>query len=198
MRPYTGYEAKKTVSNSPLPAGGYVATIIGAKEENYTWGSVLVIAFDIAEGEHKSYFKREFDNNQNANKKWKGTFRLTVPDEKSQYFATNNRIFGNTMWAIEESNNGYAWDWDENKLKGKRVGVLFRNEEWEYEDKSGWTTKCCAFASVEDIHDGNFKTPKDKPLKRDATSASVASQPKTALPDMSDFEEILSDDGVPF
>lgn len=198
MRQFAGYEAKKATTNNPLPAGGYVANIIGAKEETYSWGSVLVIAFDIAEGDHKGHFKREFDSNENANKKWKGTFRLTVPEESSQYFATNNRIFGNTMWAIENSNKGYSWDWDENKLKGKSVGVLFRNEEWEYEDKTGWTTKCCSFASVDDIRNGNFKMPKDKSLKR--ANATTPSQP-TALPnisDLSDFEEILSNDGVPF
>ena len=65
------------------------------------------------------------------------------------------------------------------------VGVLFRNFEWEMNGNSGWSTECCTFVSVEDVRTGNFKQPKDKPLKNKA-----ASQTATA----SSFAVIDNDD----
>ena len=55
------------------------------------------------------------------------------------------------------------------------VGVLFRNREWEMSDgRSGWSTECCTFVSVEDVRTGNFKQPKDKPLKKKPVSNASA------------------------
>ena len=168
MKAFNGLEIKKSVgASAPLPAGGYVAKILNAKVEEYNWGEVLVISFDIAEGEYKDFFSKQYKENTREDKKWKGNFRLTVPNEGNQYFDSQKRTFGNAIWAIEESNHGYHWDWNESALNGKMVGVLFRNFEWEMDDgRSGWSTECCTFVSVEDVRTGNFKQPKDKPLKR--------------------------------
>ena len=168
MKAFNGLEIKKSVSASePLPAGGYVAKILNAKVEEYSWGEVLVISFDVAEGEYKDFFSKQYKENTREDKKWKGNFRLTVPNEGNQYFDSQKRTFGNAIWAIEESNPSFRWAWDENALKGKMVGVLFRNFEWSMDDgRSGWSTECCTFVSVEDVRTGNFKQPKDKPLKR--------------------------------
>lgn len=186
MKAFNGLEIKKSVSASePLPAGGYVAKILNAKVEEYGWGEVLVISFDIAEGEYKDFFSKQYKENTREDKKWKGNFRLTVPQESNQYFDSQKRTFGNAIWAIEESNPGYHWDWNESALKGKMVGVLFRNFEWEMNGNSGWSTECCTFVSVEDVRTGNFKQPKDKPLKNKA-----ASQTATA----SSFAVIDNDD----
>ena len=166
MKAFNGLEIKKSVStNEPLPAGGYVAKILNAKVDEYSWGEVLVISFDIAEGEYKDFFRKQYNENTREDKKWKGNFRLTVPQEGNQYYEGQKRTFGNAIWAIEESNPGYHWDWVEAALKGKMVGVLFRNFEWEMNGNSGWSTECCTFVSVEDIRNGNFKQPKDKPLR---------------------------------
>ena len=167
MKAFNGLEIKKSVSASdPLPAGGYVAKILNAKVEEYSWGEVLVISFDVAEGEYKDFFSKQYKENTREDKKWKGNFRLTVPQESNQYFDSQKRTFGNAIWAIEESNPSFRWAWDENALKGKMVGVLFRNFEWSMDDgRSGWSTECCTFVSVEDVRTGNFKQPKDKPLR---------------------------------
>ena len=53
------------------------------------------------------------------------------------------------------------------------TGVLFRNEEWEYNGNTGWSTRCCAFAAVGDIRDGKFKIPKDKPLKNKTQTTAI-------------------------
>lgn len=158
-------EIKRNTVGEPLPAGGYVAKILNAKVETYTWGEVLVIGFDIAEGEYKNHFYAEYKINNNENKKWKGNYRLTIPDEKNQYFESQKRTFGNALACIEESNEGYRWDWNEKSLEDKMVGVLFRNYEYDINGRQGWSTECCALTTVDDIRNGNFKMPKDKPLK---------------------------------
>ena len=172
MKAFNGLEIKKSVgANEPLPAGGYVANILNAKVEEYSWGEVLVISFDIAEGEYKDFFSKQYKENIREDKKWKGNFRLTVPNEGNQYFDSQKRTFGNAIWAIEESNPGYHWDWNEAELKGKMVGVLFRNREWEIDGRTGMTTEACTFVSVEDARTNNFKMPKPKMLNKAASQA---------------------------
>lgn len=171
---YKGQKAERsTGGNTPLPAGGYVAKIINAKLEEYSWGSVVVVAFDIAEGDHANFFKNQFDNNQNEDKKWKGTYRLIVPDENSQYFESNRRQFNNFIYALEDSNENYHYDCNEKKFKGLKVGVIFRNKEWEMNGRTGWTTECGTVDTVEAIRNGTFKPMKDKPLNNRPNTASA-------------------------
>lgn len=174
MKAFNGFEAKRHEAKKTLPAGGYVAKIMGAKEETYTWGSVLVISFDITEGEHKDFFATDYRQNDREDKKWRGTYRLSVPkDDGSEKDGWTKRTFGGAIWAIEESNPGYHWDWNETTLKGKSVGVLFRNKEWKMDENTGWTTECCALESVENIRNNAFKMPKDKPLKQKTEAGTV-------------------------
>ena len=183
-------EIKRNASSSePLPAGGYVAKIMNAEVKEYSWGEVLVISFDIAEGEYKDFFATQYRENTNEDKKWKGNFRLTVPQEGNQYFDSQKRTFGNCLACIEESNSGYNWDWNETALKGKIVGVLFRNKEWEMDGSTGWTTECCTFTTADDVRNGKFKMPKDKPLKN---------KPVETKPVTIDFEEITDNEDLPF
>lgn len=189
MKAFNGLEIKKSVSTSePLPAGGYVAKILNAKVEEYSWGEVLVISFDIAEGEYKDFFSKQYKENTREDKKWKGNFRLTVPNEGNQYFDSQKRTFGNAIWAIEESNPSFRWAWDENALKGKMVGVLFRDREWEIEGKTGMTTEACTFVSVEDVRTNNFKMPKPKMLNK--TTSQTASNSNFAVIDDGDLSDL--------
>ena len=190
MNKIEGLEIKRIEpASDPLPAGGYVAKILDAEEKEYSWGSVLVISFDILEGEFKDFFKQNYKANTREDKKWKGVYRLTVPQETNQWYDSQKRTFGNAIACIEESNNGYHWNWDEKTLKGKNVGVLFRNFEYDVEGNTGWSTECCSLASIEDIREGNFKMPKDKPLKKKAVATPVAP--------VVNFEEI-DDEDLPF
>lgn len=164
------FEKKRTTGADPLPAGGYVAQIMKAEVITYDWGEVLNIAFDIAEGIHKGYFTERWTSDTREDKKWKGNFRLTVPNPNHQYYDSQKRAFGNAIACIEESNGAYVWDWNETGLKGKYIGVLFRNKEWEYNGNRGWTTECCTVTTVEDVRNENYTMPKDKPLKNTASA----------------------------
>ena len=190
MKQFSGFESKKSGgAHEPLPAGGYVAKILNVEEVSYSWGSVLLLSFDILEGEFKDFFANDYRSQDREDKKWRGTFRLRIPlDDGSEKDGWTKRAFGNAIWSIEASNPGYHWDWNEQGLKGKLLGVLFRNKEWEFNGNTGWTTECCALTSVEDIRNGKFRQPKDKPLKN-----------KPAETASSGFAEISGDDGdLPF
>ena len=69
MKQFSGYKAEAPVRKEKLPAGGYVAKIMDAREVEYSWGSVLLISFDIAEGEHKDFFKNDYRSQQQEDKK---------------------------------------------------------------------------------------------------------------------------------
>lgn len=148
-----------------LPAGGYVCQIVNARVEENAWGDTLIIAHDVCEGDYSGIFKRDYDNNTNENKKWRGTFRLNLPkDDGSEQDEWKKRTLGNTIWAIEESNPGYTFDWDEKKLKGKKIGLIYRNREWSMNGRTGWTTEAGGADSIDNIREGKFKPLKDRPV----------------------------------
>lgn len=150
----------------PLPANAYVCKIMAAKCVTTKSGSeMLEVSIDILEGEYKDYFANDYRNNANENKRWKGVLRLFVPmDDGSDRDAKTKRSFKAFTNHVEEANNGYKWEWDESTLKGKTVGVMFRNEEWYNADKgqSFWQAKPCWTISVEDVRSGKFTVPADR------------------------------------
>ena len=65
-----------------LPIGGYVLKILKTKVETYSWGQVLVLMIDVAEGEHAGFYQKNY-NGQQQDKKWKGTYRINLPKNDS-------------------------------------------------------------------------------------------------------------------
>lgn len=75
---------------------------------------VLVIAFDIAEGEQAGFYKRNYDSQTQEDKKWKGVYRLYCPkDDGTDQDNWTKRRFKTVMEAFESSNEKYHWNWDE-------------------------------------------------------------------------------------
>lgn len=181
MKRYSGAAAEKIATREQLPVGGYEVKIINAKEEVFDWGTKLVIAFDIAEGEQKGFYQKDFDNQQGEDKKWRGVYRIYEPkDDGSQEDAWTKRKFNNFIYCLEDGNPGYHLDWaplekgDFSQFKGKILGLLFRSEEWGMtingEYRTGWSTRPFSVIPIGDIRDGNYKTPNDKPLKEKPVS----------------------------
>ena len=172
MKPFKGYDSVQPYKTAEkLPAGGYVLKILEAREMKYEWGSVLLISFDIAEGEHKDFFANNYKSQQGEDKKWKGTYRLNVPkDDGSEADQWKQRRFKTVINAIEDSNKGYFWDWDEAKLKGKTVGALFNNKEYEFNGRNGFFTNCHSLVEADVIREGRFTIPADTLLKRDSAA----------------------------
>lgn len=195
IKSYNGFKPERTSTRETLPAGGYVARIMDANVIDYTWGSVLKVDFDIAEGEYKDFFGNDYRNNTNDDKKWRGSYRINIPNESNQYFDSQRKSFNNFIACIEETNSGFHWAWEEKALKGKGIGVLFRNKEFSMDNANGhfegWTTECCAVTTAKDIRDGNFKMPKDKPLKAKGTNSGTTYA-------ASSFAEAVNEDDLPF
>ena len=197
MRPFNNYDTTQTISaRAQLPVGAYICQIFKAEEKVYTspkgeWHK-LEVSFDISEGEHKDFYANDYRAQSGEDKKWKGVLRMNIPtDDGSEADGWTKRSFKTNILAIEESNNGYHWDWNEAQLKGKTVGIVFRSEEWEYNGKRGWRTAPFKMVPAADVKSGNIKMPDPKPL-----NGKAASQASTAA-DLSDFVEVASAD-LPF
>lgn len=198
MKPIGNWDDVKAAKDfEPLPAGAYSCRIQGAKIKEYTGkdGSQfekLEIALDIDEGDFKDFYKQDFDSQQTEDKRWKGVLRLYLPkddgSEKDGWTASRLKACIN---AIEDSNGGYHWDWNESKLKGKKAGCIFRREEWSFNGKTGWKAQPFKLIAYEDFKEGRFRLPKDKPLDNKST-------PVKKPENFDEIVEIESDDDLPF
>lgn len=185
-----------TEGGNRLPVGGYVLSIKKVKYQNGQNGNSdsITIAFDIAEGDQKDFFANQFAANTQEDKKWKGTVNIWVPKddgtEKDGWTANRFRTIVN---AIEESNPGYSWDWDEQKWVGKKIGGIFQEINTVIEGKPityvGLTDK--GIRPVEVIRSGKFK--QLDPINKNGASSSNA--PK---PDVNSFINAGTDEDIPF
>lgn len=164
-------ESKKKAAykgSSRLPVGGYVAKI---KDVRYEEGKednsdMIILAYDIAEGEHKDFFKNQFDNNTQEDKKWKGRTTIYVPkDDGSERDEWTKTAFARWTNAFEDSNKGYVWDWDEKKWKGKMIGLIYGEVGTVIDGKPIEYTECRFPESVEKVRSGDFKIPAFKARK---------------------------------
>ncbi|MFA5099484.1 MAG: hypothetical protein WC547_01185 [Candidatus Omnitrophota bacterium] len=174
-----------------LEPGGYVCVIKQAEDTLTAKGiKMLTISFDIAEGESKGFYERQWESNaSNAARKWRGTYNQ-ITDGKSVPF------FKGMITSIEESNNGYKWNWDEASLKGKLFGGVFGREQYRKNDGSvGMVTKCIAIRSVKTVRDG-IEPPADK-LLPPVTDAYGMPPPLASVP-TAKWESVASDDDLPF
>lgn len=156
MRVTPGYDRAAAYDGSAerLPAGGYICRIMKAWVETTMNGSEqLVLALEIAEGNYAGFIKRQFDSRKTSNPKavWPALFKQFTLGTDGQ----TNPFFKGMLKSIEESNTGYVWNWQEETLANKMIGMIFREEEFEANDGSVKTTVRPAFPrSVQRIRDG--------------------------------------------
>ena len=165
---FNDYEQTQAFTETKqLPRGGYICKIAGAKvESGKNGGQYIKIAFDISEGEYKGYFQERYDAKTDEDKKWPGVYTLNVPkDDGSERDSWTKRRFKTFTNALEDSNEGYHFDWDETKFKGKLVGLIFNYREYFFNGKNGMTPNVAQATSVEKIREGNFKIPEDRMLE---------------------------------
>ena len=116
-----------------LPKAAYVIRILSAKVAKTSSGfDQIVIAFDIAEGEYKDFYKNMYDRNTSEDKKWPNdaVFRLSIPyNNCPDYVVTNYDTF---FADLEDSNNGFVFSGDEKSLKGKLIGAKMHIEQSEW------------------------------------------------------------------
>ena len=173
-----------------LTAGGYVCVVYSCKqEESKTSGKkMLVVNFDICEGDFKNFYLNKYKNapRDEANPvepKWQGKYYIVLEGEGYE-----GRLKAFTT-SIEESNAGYTWDWNEEGLKGKQFGGIFRDEEYIYNGEVRTNAKLWQVRSVKKIKDGEFEVPRKKELPEEE---------KNKLNAPFDTFQPVTDDDLPF
>lgn len=140
-----------------LPAGIYEGHIIKTKLEEVMGGAqALQIYVEIDKGEYAGFYRKQYDSQQGKqySVKYKGIYRLLMPDgQDEQHDNWRQHQLEGAIWALEDGNPGYKWDWDENKLVGLKVGLNVREREYYVNKKFGTTTEIGRLESVAMIND---------------------------------------------
>ena len=195
MRRYNNYDKAKVITETErLPIGGYVCKILNVEYQDNSsrgYNDNIILSFDIAEGEYKDFYAKQYRNQQTEDKKWKGNFRMRcAEDDGSEQDGWTMNRFKTNIHAFEESNKGFTWNWEEQTLKGKLIGIVFNNKEWEMNGRSGFYTNAHHLVSVEDIRNGKFKIPADQLLEN--RNGGLSDEGFMDIPDSVD------DDALPF
>ena len=111
-----------------LEVGAYKCKILKAEECTASnEKEFLKISFDISEGDKKDFYKNKYTKDLRPDKKWSGVMPVFVLD----YDGNANRYFKTLITCAEASNEGFKFDWENvNCLKDKKIGIVFREEEF--------------------------------------------------------------------
>lgn len=156
-----------------LPKGGYVVKIFKAEVMTNRSGDPMVhIAFDIVEGEYQGYFMGLWKSRkENAKDKFK---EVKYPFEGQAWIGTTDyedrnktsRQFKGFCTAVEDSGT-VIWNgsiFNVKALEGAMVGVIYQNQEQEYNGKRYWRAVPWTYRNVDSIREGDFFVPEDKAL----------------------------------
>lgn len=168
---------QESTSFKRLTQNGYICKIL--KVEDHPEKEYLKIYFDIFKGDDKGYFKKQYDGDTRKERKWPnaGTFIRSYKDSAASMF----KGFTN---AVEKSNKGYKWDFDEKTLVNKVVGLIIADEQ--YQNQKGQVrvrNYVAAVRSVETIEKGEYEIPALKELTTTKTTSTPANDP---IPDFGD------------
>lgn len=161
--------------------GGYILEIVNVTDVPYNEktgkGDYLRIDYDIASGEFKGYYTAQ--NERFGGGKW---FANVIKSYKEKALG----MFKHFTNCVEESNPGFKWNWQEDKLIGCRFGATLQEEEYEKNDGSiGTRLVVKDIKTVKQIMNGDFKVPETKRLVR-------------AYTPVSDFVALDNSDPLPF
>ena len=147
-------EAKGMEDFKNLPIGAYECIIKDARinhnEENGK--DTLKISIDIVSGEYKDYFLKSYENDTRIDKKWNNNAVKYLAFE-----GDNVSYFKGFITCVENSNPGYTWDWNEIKLKDKKICGVFLYEEYQKQDgMHGIKVRLNKFRSLDKMKDINI------------------------------------------
>lgn len=192
IKKFSDYEQAKGYGDyERLPKGGYVLVIKAAQLQQNSMGEYIKVSADIYEGEYIQFFTRAYKAQQSEDKHWTCNYLLNVPnDDGSERDGWTKRKFKTFTEALEDSNEGYHFDWDERRFKGLLIGGLFN--EREYEGRNGdirRATNWGGVCAVSKIREGNYKLPADKLLNKGySATAPASSDGFMSIPDGDDEE----------
>lgn len=187
MKPITGFKAEAPKTGiAMLPKGLYVAEIKNVRIEGEAPDQRIVIRLDITEGEYAGYYTKRYNAESGGNSKYevryKGDYKLQIPDQenpKRQHYDWDYKTFSGAIWAIEDSNDGYHWDWNEQGLKGKTVGINVRQGEYN----GSPFTRIGRLESVKMMAAGKCKVMPDEKPRQSAETAAAPGGPSYTVVD---------------
>ena len=151
IKDFDKIEAKGMDDFRGLPIGAYECVIMDARvnHNEQSGKDTFKVSVDIASGEFKDYFRKMYENDTRIDRKWNNNAIRYLA-----YKGDNVAFFKGFIKTIENSNIGYTWDWDETKLKGKKVCGVFQYEEYEKQDGTkGIKVRLTKFRSLDKLKD---------------------------------------------
>lgn len=154
-------EAREFGDYEALELGGHPCVIVNADQytSQQTGNISLRIQVDIDKNDKQAgYFKKQYENNTNDDKKWStgATKYYSLKQE-------NYSILKGFITAVENSNPKFKFDMNEQSLIGKKIAGTFGLEEYERQDGTiGTATKLTQIRSLDKLNE--IKIPKVKKL----------------------------------
>ena len=147
-----------------LELGGHKGIIIKAEEytSDFSGKKSLKVYVDTASDDKQpEYFKKQYENDTRIDRKYPNGAIKYVPlgEEENQV-----KMLKSFITAYENSNNcQFDWNKDWEQLKGKKIGIIFGQEEYTSQDgTTKLATKLNQFRSIDKVD--NAKIPKVKLL----------------------------------
>ena len=179
-----------------LPAGGYVCEIKKAEEKivGKTGTMVVTVGFDIAEGEYRDFYSRLYrrqkmhERNGGKPVRWLGTYSVSPYTNEG----LTNPAFKGLLECVEKSNEGFRINWPLNldEFRGLKVGLLFREEEYEGNDRKLRTSvRACWARTVDCIRKEEYIMPARRKLEK-AVSVKTGPDVQEFIPEDADDEEL--------
>lgn len=156
------FDSVSTETYKQLPKGAYTSRILGVAIKNIKGIDYLEVSTDIVMGDYKDFWAKEYRNQKSNDKYWHSNILYRIPDDNCEEWVTRN--FKRFIEAIEDSNNGYHFDWNEQTLKNKMCGGVYILKERLYNGKKYTSTILGSICSVGDVANGTYWTPEDRLL----------------------------------
>ena len=184
-----------------ISLGGHKGIIIKAEEytSDFSGKKSLKVYVDTASDDKQpEYFAEQYKNDNRIDKRWNNSAikYISLGEEENQV-----KILKSFITAYENS-NGCQFDWgkDWEQLKGKKIGLVFGQEEFISQDgTTKLATKLREFRSIDKVD--NVKIPKVKKLDNSYVDYEEYINSKNSSNEpFSDFGNIveISSDSLPF
>lgn len=199
MQKPNGYdEAQASGEFIPVNLGGHYAIIKQVSERQSSKGKdMIVVLFDFDTNDKQpGYFANRFNSDDREEKKWPyaGSKYIMVADYDDPKKTSKN--FKTFCTCAEHSNNfTIAWggnDWAK-QFKGKKIGVVFGEEESEYDGKISMRRVPKWFCNIDKVANATVPAPK-------YLNGSGPAAPAQPAGNVNDFVNVPDDatDEIPF
>lgn len=137
MKAFNGFKSEASTGKiKQLPVGAYVAKIKKVFIDGTEPDQYIRLRVDVCEGPYKDFFFNRFMQDKEKSQyepKYKGDYKIRIPNDnnpKAMYPESDLKRFNDMIYRIEQSNDGYHWDWDEKGLEGLLVGINMVESEY--------------------------------------------------------------------